>query len=108
MASVVLLESGLLIKGAQVPFQLWLADAHAVAPSQVSVIFSGAMVSIGIYGVANLVWTVFAPSPEMPAIVHRLLLSMGLASAVIGGVMALIQCHIKRLHAFSTISHGFW
>ena len=105
MASFALLASGLLIKGAQVPFQFWLADAHAVAPSPVSVIFSGAMVSIGIYGVAKLVWTVFAPSPEIHEIVHRLLLGMGVASATVGGVMALIQRHIKRLLAFSTISH---
>jgi multicomponent Na+:H+ antiporter subunit D len=105
MASFALLASGLLIKGAQVPFQFWLADAHAVAPSPVSVIFSGAMVSIGIFGVARLVWTVFAPSPEIHILVHRLLLGMGVASAVLGGVMALIQRHIKRLLAFSTISH---
>jgi multicomponent Na+:H+ antiporter subunit D len=105
MASFALLASGLLIKGAQVPFQFWLADAHAVAPSPVSVIFSGAMVSIGIYGVAKLVWTVFAPSPEIHTVVHRLLLGMGVASAIVGGVMALIQRHIKRLLAFSTISH---
>jgi multicomponent Na+:H+ antiporter subunit D len=105
IAAFALLSTGLLIKGAQVPFQFWLSDAHAVAPSPVSVIFSGAMVGIGIYGVAKLVWTVFAPSPEIQSLVHRLLLGMGVASAVLGGVMALIQRHIKRLLAFSTISH---
>jgi multicomponent Na+:H+ antiporter subunit D len=105
IAAFAMLSTGLLIKGAQVPFQFWLSDAHAVAPSPVSVTFSGAMVGIGIYGVAKLVWTVFAPSPEIQALVHRLLLGMGVASAVVGGVMALIQRHIKRLLAFSTISH---
>jgi multicomponent Na+:H+ antiporter subunit D len=104
-ASFVLLATGLLIKAAQVPFQFWLADAHAVAPSPVSVIFSGAMVGLGIFGLAKLTWITFAPSPIIMHVVHTLLLWMGVASALVGGVEALIQRHVKRMLAFSTISH---
>ena len=105
-ASFALMASGLLIKGAQVPFHFWLADAHAVAPSPVSVIFSGAMVSIGLYGIVILTWSVFGGSPPVQHLVHTLLLGLGAASAAVGGVMALMQRHIKRLLAFSTISHA--
>jgi multicomponent Na+:H+ antiporter subunit D len=103
--SFALLAAGLLIKGAQVPFHFWLSDAHAVAPSPVSVIFSGAMVALGVYGVAKLAWAVFFPSMEIREVVRTVLLWMGASSIVLGGLMSLAQRHIKRLLAFSTISH---
>ncbi len=105
LGAFALLATGLLIKAAQVPFHFWLSDAHAVAPSPVSVIFSGLMVALGIYGVAKLAWAVFPADPAIDAAIGTLLLGLGAASAVLGGLMALSQRHIKRLLAFSTISH---
>jgi multicomponent Na+:H+ antiporter subunit D len=93
-AAFALLATGLLIKAAQVPFQFWLSDAHAVAPSPVSVIFSGAMVALGLYGVAKLGWTAFSPAADVVRVIRTLLLGMGVATAIIGGIMALLQRHV--------------
>ncbi len=100
-----LIAAALLIKGATVPFHFWLSDAHTVAPSPVSVIFSGAMVALGVFGIAKLDWQVFAGSAAVSAVVRTVVLWLGAASVVIGGVMCLTQRHVKRLLAFSTISH---
>lgn len=102
----VLLATALLTKAAQVPFQMWLGDAHAVAPSPISVIFSGAMVSIALFGLGKLGFRVFGGAPGIVHGIQTMLLLIGLASAVVGAVLALGQRHIKRLLAFSTISHA--
>ncbi|HEY0183037.1 MAG TPA: proton-conducting transporter membrane subunit [Rhodopila sp.] len=105
LASFCLLLAGLLIKAAMVPFQLWLADAHALAPSPVCVIFSGAMVTLGLYGASKLAWQVFGSDPVIRAGAQHVMLAMGVASTIVGGVMCVTQRHVKRLLAFSTISH---
>ena len=105
-AAFVLLATGLLIKGAQVPFHFWLPDAHSVAPSPVSVIFSGAMVALGLFGLGRVFFTIFSSAPAIAHVMHTLLTGMGIASALVGGSMALSQRHLKRLLAFSTVSHA--
>ncbi len=95
-----------MIKGAIVPFQFWLADAHAVAPSPVSVIFSGSMVSLGLFGLAKVSAVVFGGSDQVQGALPVLLIGLGSATALLGGWMALLQRHLKRMLAFSTISHA--
>jgi len=101
-----MIAAGLLIKGAAIPFHFWLADAHAVAPSPVSVIFSGAMVPLALFGLGKIYWDVFETVPPVQLLMRTLVLGLGVTTAIVGGVACLRQRHLKRLLAFSTISHG--
>ncbi|HEY2442821.1 MAG TPA: proton-conducting transporter membrane subunit [Streptosporangiaceae bacterium] len=96
-----LLIAGFGTKAGLVPFHGWLADAHTAAPGPVSALFSGLMVNLGVLGIARLAFGVFGTSSTP---VLGLLMTVGLASALTGALLALAQDDLKRLLAYDTVS----
>ena len=101
-----LLAGGFLIKAAVVPFHFWLPDAYGSAPIPVCVLFAGVLSELGLFGLIRVWDTVFSglaggPGPRMRAV----LLGLGIATALVGAVMALAQTQLKRMLAFVTMSH---
>lgn len=99
----VLVLAGALTKSAQVPFHSWLPRAMA-APTPVSAyLHSAAMVKAGIYLLLRFSPALAAAPPWRPIV-----LTLGLASMIIGGWRALRQYDLKLLLAYGTVSQlGF-
>jgi formate hydrogenlyase subunit 3/multisubunit Na+/H+ antiporter MnhD subunit len=83
------------------PFHVWLPEAHPVAPSHVSALLSGVMVKLGIYGLLRTLVVLGPPDPAWGV----LLLAVGLASALYGGLAVLAQRDLKRCLAYSTVEN---
>ncbi|WP_112467462.1 complex I subunit 5 family protein [Streptomyces triticisoli] len=102
-----LITTGLLVKAGAVPFHFWLSDAYAVAPAPVGALFTGIMSDLAYHTFARVYWDGFSGAlGSASAAVRDGLLALGVASAVIGAVMCLLQADLKRQLAFLTVSHG--
>jgi hydrogenase-4 component B len=98
----VLLLVGFGTKAGAIPLHVWLPRAHPVAPSHVSALMSGVMIKAGVYGVVRFGLEILGPGPEWWGL---LVLAIGVASAVLGVLYALMEHDLKRLLAFHSIEN---
>jgi NADH-quinone oxidoreductase subunit M len=93
------------VKLPAVPFHTWLPDAHTQAPTGGSVILAGVLLKTGAYGLLRFVIPLF---PEAAHQFAPVAMTMGAVSVLYAAVMAFAQSDLKRLIAYTSISHmGF-
>jgi NADH-quinone oxidoreductase subunit M len=90
------------IKVPMVPFHTWLPDAHVEAPTAGSVILAGVLLKMGTYGFMKLGFPLF---PDATQLATPLLAIVAVVSIVYGACLALVQDDIKKIIAYSSISH---
>jgi len=100
LVAIALLVAGFATKAGLMPFHAWLPDAHTPVPGAVSALFSALMVGLGVLALARYGLLVFA---HVHALLH-LLTALGVVSAVLGALLALVQDDLKRLLAWDTVS----
>ena len=96
-AAFVLFFLGFGIKAGVIPFHIWLPAAHPVAPSNISALLSGIVLKAGIYGMARIF---LGGLGVLPSWAGLLVLILGVASAVLGVLYALMEHDLKRLLAY--------
>jgi NADH-quinone oxidoreductase subunit M len=97
-----LLFIGFAVKLPMFPFHTWLPDAHTDAPTAVSVMLAGVLIKMGGYGMIRLCVSMF---PGVAVDYAQLLIILALVGILYGAAVTLMQTDIKRMIAYSSISH---
>lgn len=87
------------------PFHTWLPDAHVQAPTAGSVILAGVLLKMGTYGLMRFSIPMF---PQAAHAAAPIMITLGVIGIIYGALIAWRQTDIKRLVAYSSVSHlGF-
>ena len=94
-----------IVKLPVVPFHTWLPDAHSQAPTAGSLILAGLLLKTGAYGLLRFVLPLF---PEASAEIAPWAMLLGVIGILYGAALAYSQTDLKRLVAYTSVSHmGF-
>jgi NADH-quinone oxidoreductase subunit M len=89
------------------PLHTWLPDAHVEAPTAGSVLLAGIMLKIGTYGFLRFA-VPFFPQVALSTEVSAVMVTLALIGIIYGALVAMVQPDIKKLVAYSSVSHlGF-
>jgi NADH-quinone oxidoreductase subunit M len=96
---------GFAIKVPMFPFHTWLPDAHVQAPTAGSVILAGVLLKMGTYGFVRFSLPLF---PQATLQLQGLVVALAIVSIVYAALVTLVQKDMKKLIAYSSVSHlGF-
>jgi hydrogenase-4 component B len=101
-AAFLLFLVGFGVKAGIVPLHVWLPAAHPVAPSNVSALMSGVLIKTGIYGMTRVFFDFLGTPPNWWGVT---VLAIGIISAVLGVLYALMEHDLKRLLAYHSIEN---
>ena len=90
------------IKVPMFPFHTWLPDAHAEAPTAGSVILAGVLLKMGTYGFIRFAMPLF---PKAAMDLLPLVCALAIIGIIYGALVSMMQPDLKRLVAFSSVSH---
>ncbi|MGA2988961.1 MAG: NADH-quinone oxidoreductase subunit M [Candidatus Korobacteraceae bacterium] len=98
---------GFAIKVPMFPFHTWLPDAHVEAPTAGSVILAGVLLKMGTYGLIRFSLPFFPSVVQYPTL-RLWLIGLSLIGIIYGALVSLMQKDMKKLVAYSSVSHlGF-
>jgi NADH-quinone oxidoreductase subunit M len=94
--------AGFAVKVPMIPFHTWLPAAYAEAPSPVTMLLTGAMSKMGVYGLLRIALPLFGPQIAQ---IRTPLLVLAVATVVMGAWAAAAQKDLKRIFAYSSVNH---
>jgi len=96
------------IKVPMFPFHTWLPDAHTEAPTAGSVILAGVLLKMGTYGFIRFSLPLLPSDPLLRHKIIQIVIVLSLIGIIYGALVCLMQKDMKRLIAYSSVSHlGF-